>query len=117
MRITETQLRRIIRQEILRENPDVDDKKVPTSSAKAQAMIDKNTSLSAVIGQQDTVGELDQFIRGILAKADDAAKGGVSSAEVLTTLRNILSDKDFIAKFNEKPTQKESRIRRASRKV
>jgi len=93
MRITEKQIRQIIREEILRETNNA----ASTGEAieggatvdKLKAIVSKYPALEPVFKQIDTKKEIAGMIQGIVDYA--ISTGGVSRDEVLGALNSVLS--------------------------
>lgn len=93
MRITEKQIRQIIREEILREtnNAASTGEAIDGGAAvdKLKAMLDKFPTLEPVFKQIDTKKEIGGMIQGIVDYA--ISTGGVSRDEVLGALNSVLT--------------------------
>jgi hypothetical protein len=89
MRITETQLRRIVRQEILREA----DVKTTADAARAATAMGKSQSLTAAEKKIDTdrelAGALKEFIKSIKEKS------GLDNKKVMSALRLLMQDSEL----------------------
>ncbi len=90
MRITESQLRRIVREEILREA----DVKTTADAARAATAMEKSQTLSRaeskIDSDKDLAGAVKEFIKSIKDKSP-----GLDKQKIASALRLLMSDSEL----------------------